>query len=902
MKNVTAFPLKALASACLLALPLLSPPAHAQTAPPADAQSDTKADSGDSKVKLGTVVVTGSNLRRADKETPSPVQVLSSEELKQSGYNSIQDVLHDITANNMGSLSQANAEAFAAGGGGVSLRGLTVGATLVLIDGHRMASYPMPDDGERDFVDLASIPFEAVERIEILKDGASAVYGSDAMAGVVNVILKKNIVGTSMFGETGTSYKGGGMNQHLGVTTGHGDLGTDGYNAYVSLEYRHQSPIALSARPYLAITDWTPYGGADLSSGSSPYYQIQPKTQNINLLGRFTKLLSDSWSFNVQASMLQSAATQVGVFNYLNADSGNGTTTTPTLAWGPANSNSPVVGQSGPIVVPSGYAGGQLTDLGPQTQKAVTTSYRLVGELSGDIGGWTVDASIGFTRAQTKLTSLNFVSASALSKLTNSGAYYIPAVTPANPYAPLTGVTAATYAALTPPQTATSNSDLDFASLRGTTEIATLAGGPLSIGIGTDLLFKKLNEQFANGFSSGDQSSPIYSFAVGSQTIYAAYAELVAPVLKTLEIDAAARVDHYNTYGSSMTPKVGMKFTPMKELTVRGTYAKGFRAPNIAESGVSGSTSGVLAPVIDPMNGASVQIPELQLSNPALKPEKSTSYTLGLILEPNHTVNLSLDYYDIKIKNQISSPGLLGSIQFAAAYDPQNPNSTTTANNPYLSTLYRNPDGSLSFETYKFVNASETHTNGIDADFRLNFDLGEMGKLSSDLDYTHVIKYDADFFGTNYPLAGTHGPGFVSGDTGTPQDRVQLATTWKQGGWEVTGTVNYVSGMSVLDPSYGNTTCDLALPKTFPNGNAPAQFCHVASFTTFNLAAKYQVNSHLSVHASAVNLFNRRAPYDLQTFGSAGNGAQNGGAPYNPALHEDGAIGAFYMIGANYTF
>ena len=101
------------------------------------------------------VIVTGSNVRRTDSETPSPVQVLTAADIKNSGYTSVGDVLHNITANNMGSLSQSAPSAFAAGGSGVALRGLTVGATLVLIDGHRMASYPMPDDGERDFVDIS---------------------------------------------------------------------------------------------------------------------------------------------------------------------------------------------------------------------------------------------------------------------------------------------------------------------------------------------------------------------------------------------------------------------------------------------------------------------------------------------------------------------------------------------------------------------------------------------------------------------------------------------------------------------------------------------------------------------------------------------------------------------------
>lgn len=900
--------LRAVVSACIAAMAMPALTAYAQS------EGDAPADA-----KLEKIVVTGSNVRRIDKETPSPVQVLSADDLKQSGYTSVEDVLHNITANNMGSLSQANAEAFAAGGGGVSLRGLTVGATLVLINGHRMAPYPMPDDGERDFVDLASIPFEAIERVEILKDGASAVYGSDAMAGVVNVILKKNFVGTSMVAEAGTSYKGDGSTVHLAGTHGFGDLDADGYNLFGSLEYKHQDSIALNSRPYLAVTDWTPYGGADLSSQGSPYYQLQPKTQNLNALAKFTKKLNEDWEFNVQASIFNSQATQVGVFNPVTYPMGNTSFTIPSLQWGPANYNSPVVNSIGPFNLPASYQTAayqaancstssgmcnlSFPDMGPQTQTANTTSYRLVTELSGDIGEWTVEAALGFTRVQTELTSRNFLSASAFTTAMNNGSYYLPATPPANLYAPLPGVTAATYAALLPTASSTSVSDLDFFTLRGTREVTKLPGGPLSIGTGIDFTYKKLDEQFPQSFASGDQSSPIYSFAQGSQQIAAAYAELVAPVLKSLEIDAAARIDHYNTYGSSTTPKVGFKFTPMKEFTLRGTYAEGFRAPNAAEMGVSGSTSGKLSVVQDPANPALFpSIPELQLSNPHLKPEKSDSYTLGIIFEPNKVLNVSIDYYDITIKNQISSPGLLGSIQLASAYDPVGQPGKTSPNNPYLAEIFRNPDGTMAYETYKFVNASQTHTNGLDMDFRLKFDLQDMGTLSSDLSFTHMFKYDADFFGTTYALAGTHGPGFVSGDTGTPQDRAALTTTWRKGPMEITGTINYTSGMSILDPSYGNTSCAIALSGTFPNGNVPATFCHVPSFTTFNLAGKYDVSKQLSLHASVVNLFNRHAPYDLQTFGSAGNGAQFGGAPYNPALHQDGAIGMFLNVGAAYRF
>lgn len=853
--------------------------------------------------QVDDIVVTGSRIAGGDRI--APVETVGRDVMEAAGIADASQLVRLVTANS-GSEAQVDQlnQPQSSGTAQFNLRNLGLGSTLVLVDGQRWTTSAVVATDGSAFVDINSlVPMIALQRVEVVKDGASAVYGSDAMAGVVNVILKRSFNGTSMLGEAGLSGKSDGRTMHLAVTHGWGDFGEDGYNAYLSLEYKQRNAILLSARPYLTVADWTPYGGANLSSGSSPYYEVQPRTRNLNVLGKFTKKISEDWEFNIQGSVFDSQATQVGVFNAYPVDAASSTITIPTLKWGPANYNSPTVGSVGPIPVPASYASAgllTLSDIGPQTQKADTTSYRLVSELSGVMGAWNIDASIGWTRAETKLNAYNFLSASAFNAAVGNGNYVIPATIPANPYARLGGVTAATYAALAPAAAATSTSDLDFLSARVSREVMKLGGGPLSVGAGFDLIHKSTNEQFPAGFSSGDQNSPIYSFAQGSQTISAVYAEVVAPITKQLEIDAAARMDRYNTYGSSATPKVGFKFTPSREFTLRGTYAKGFRAPNAAEMGTSGSTSGKLSPVYDPVQQVSVSIPELQLSNPKLKPEKSDSYTLGVIFEPNAIFNFSLDYYDIKIKNQISSPGLLGSIQIAAAYDPANPK--TSINNPYLAQVFRNADGSMAYETYKFVNASETHTSGVDLDMRGRFDLGGAGKLVVDLSFTHVFKYDADFFGTNYALAGTHGPGFVSGDTGTPQDRAMLTTTWNRGPLGLTGTLSYTSGISVLDPSYGYNDCATALAFTFPNGKVPGQFCRVPSFTTFNLTGKYEVSKQFSVHGSIVNLFDRHAPYDLQTFGSTGNGAQYGGAPYNPALHQDGAVGRYFMVGASYTF
>ncbi|MEP7101805.1 MAG: TonB-dependent receptor plug domain-containing protein, partial [Burkholderiales bacterium] len=331
----------------------------------------TAALAQDSTQELQRVTVTGSNIRRTDTETPSPVQVITEADIKKSGYTSISEVLQTLTANGQGTLSNAFPGAFAGSATGISLRGLNTSSTLVLIDGHRMAPFPLSDDGQRSFVDISSIPFDAVERIEVLKDGASAIYGSDAMAGVVNIILKRNFKGTQVTVDGGTTQRGGGKTGHASIITGMGDLDADGYNAYVNLEYRHQDPIYQRQRqgagawsnldqsaigginqtpgqthgltstppPYGTVYLQGPgsfsaattafytspiapnaaYNGACanfamLQSGAcsftSPYAEVQPKTENLNLIGSVTKKLGDSWTLALKGSWFNSKGEQ----------------------------------------------------------------------------------------------------------------------------------------------------------------------------------------------------------------------------------------------------------------------------------------------------------------------------------------------------------------------------------------------------------------------------------------------------------------------------------------------------------------------------------------------------------------------------------------------------------------
>ncbi len=206
------------------------------------------------------VVVTGSILRRTDAETPSPVTIISAETLEERGINTVAEAVQRLSANNAGTIQQGwnTGFNFASGANAPALRGLTVQATLSVADGLRMAPYPLADDGHRNFVDLNTIPNAIVERIEVLRDGASSTYGADAIAGVINVITKKEIQGLHIGGSYGMSEAGGADENRIDLTWGHGDLESEGYNFYISGEYQKQDNLWARERGYPFNTqDWS---------------------------------------------------------------------------------------------------------------------------------------------------------------------------------------------------------------------------------------------------------------------------------------------------------------------------------------------------------------------------------------------------------------------------------------------------------------------------------------------------------------------------------------------------------------------------------------------------------------------------------------------------------------------
>jgi iron complex outermembrane recepter protein len=928
-------------------------------------------DSDASSTELQEVIVTGSHLRRVESETAEPVQVITAEEIHQSGYTSVQQVLNDLTANGQGTLSQSFSGAFAEGASGIALRGLNVGDTLVLIDGHRSAPYPIGDDGYRSFVDVANLPFDAIERVDVLKGGASAIYGSDAIGGVVNIIMKKSFEGAQVTADGGLSGHSDGFQYHFSGIWGLGDLVNDGHNFYISAEFRKQDPIYYDQRGgTFEDRDYSGQGGINATFGASnilnggfpgtatgyivnpatgaiggfmkgctattfaanectykdTWDQIQPPTENINLLGRFTQELGSDWQWNVETGYFESKAEQSNRPD-LNAEIGNGY---QGINFGPGVGPTlltPYPALTIPSTNPSFPTGTGLTSgllhydgFGPTVAETDAKTYRAVFEVSGKAAGWGLEAAVGYTEVTLAITDFGVISYPALQAALNSTT---------NPYLVGQANPGSLINEVQPPQSTEDTSKLAFGHVGVTRDLFALPGGPFGLAFGGDYFVR---DQYgvappavqAGTIGLGDISN---NFTVGTQQVASGYAEVDAPIVKMLDVGAAIRYDHYNLSGGRSSPQVTFKFTPIEQVAFRGSASEGFVAPGPGENGRAGQSffAGTIAdPVLCP-NAATpnapgnfagqcvLSIPGLQGSNPTLKPETSKQWTLGIVLEPVRDVSATFDWYSIVINNEIV-PGSAAGVGAGSLVRGTNfsPIPEYQANGTAVNVVP--PVAPIAYYGISYINANTTRTSGFDLALQAQHKF-DFGTLTSKATLTYINKWDLVLDGVTYHLAGTHGPYFYSGDTGNPRSRIQWATTFSQPNWEVTGTMNYIDSFQDIDPSaqlFGlepQSTCLEALQTSggfagtvYANqlgaNVIPANVgCTVGHFVTFDLQGRYNVTKHLDIHASAINLFNAKAPLDWVTYGGA-----LGAVPWNPSLHLAGAIGQYFTLGATYKF
>jgi iron complex outermembrane receptor protein len=804
---------------------------------------------------------------------------------------------------------------------------------------------------------------------------------------VINIKLKKNLTGVRLSAETGDTQHGGGKTNRASIAFGKGDLDTDGYNAFATVEYRGQKSIKVADRDdqVWANRDFRGVGGNNLTLGvptslngnltaaSSPFlynqgginppgvtnvnnpanYQfldpscnytlyraggcsvrdtqgfIQPETENLNVLVGMTKKLGNDWELAFKGSMFNRTNTNnrgPGLtytpsnftgFTTLNNGvliSGVGarpTTFAPgaTIGTGLTNTFVPGVPVAGETFTQTGIARlyGYIPGLDGNSQqhnKASTTRFAL--DLTGSAFGWNTSIGAGMTQSKVDIDYSGVVDRATLYRLIGAGQFNV-----------LGNNSQAVTDLVSPRFSNTLTSKLDYFDAVGSRELMQLGAGPLAIATGIHY-HKRTWDAPASSLTANGQVGNTSAFVTGSETNTAIFGELQATPIKNVEGHISARYDHFDTYGNSFTPAATLKWTPSKAFALRGTFARGFRAPNPAETGNAGSFfsyNGVADPILCPggtgnpfaagstVGACELQPAYVQTTSTKLSPEKSKSFTLGIVVEPVKNVNATLDYYNIKVENQIVT---------AAGNDPA-----------YTPTFVRGPAtpvdvytgvgdtrvvgipaaGPILYAQSPYINGGSTKTTGLEADVSYRMRLpGEYGSLRASVSFAHTFGYEQTVGGVTYQLAGTHGPSVVSGATGSPKDRGQFAVTYTNGPLDLTTTVNYTSGFSGLDPSVGATECSNSSAtitgRNYFSGNTqPERFCHVPSFTVVNLNANYKLTENLSLKASILNAFDKAPPLDFNTYGNSSIQTA-----YNASLHQAGAIGRFYSLGLNYVF
>jgi iron complex outermembrane receptor protein len=425
-------------------------------------------------------------------------------------------------------------------------------------------------------------------------------------------------------------------------------------------------------------------------------------------------------------------------------------------------------------------------------------------------------------------------------------------------------------------------SQIDFKASR---ELGQLSGGPLGLALGAEFRRESARLDPTTGTDTGNIIGLGFSAYEGARNVAAVFGEVAAPITKQIELSAALRADRYTDVGNSVTPKVGIKWTPVRELALRGTYAEGFRAPNAAENGRGGlafftaATDPVRCALGVPGTCTAGQVAGITSPNPNLEPEKSKNYTLGLVWDPAPRTSLAIDFWQIVRKNEINQESTDSAI--AAGHVVRDP-STANAGIP-------GDPGQIIAVLINYINSNKTTVRGVDLDGRQGFDLGGYGKLTFDAKWTHLFKWlreEPD--GTKLEFAGTHGNCDVTNCMGTPKDRLNFGGTWEMGDWRVAAMANYRGSFS--NKLFKDDPAGCA--SVFANGDDAPGGCKISSFTTVDLNVRWRVSKQLELSGSVLNLFDRVAPLDPLTYGAVS---------YTP-LDYSGAVGRFFSVSARYQF
>ena len=842
------------------------------------------------------VTVTGSSLKRLDAETALPVTVIKADDFARKGITSVEEMLTSLSMNQQSTVAAGNVGTETGGKSSANLRGLGDGRTLILLNGRRLPNHPY--DGSS--VDLYSIPFAAIDRIEVLRDGASHIYGTDAISGVINFITKRSYTGGSLTAETVLPQQGGAREARVSASGGFGKLDQDGYNVYGALDHHRQERLQAIDRAFSA-TGILPDQGISKTSGTTfpanffssagvtgnpgfaagclaPY--ALPSTTNKTCREDYARFVDDVPQTR-QTSFLGKASFKPGggmlaALELVHAESENVNRIAPPPMTGLImhSSSKWYPGGSGGTPAVAGLAGEDLnvswrtTEGGEREATNVGKSDRVVASLTGEVAGW--DYSIGVNTARSRVTedlSGGYLNDVAIQNGINNGVL--------NPFGPQDAAGAALLAGAQVRgevvQATARNRGIDFKLTR---DLLELPAGPLGFALGAEgrhessefVLQRGPLDQMMISRASGLVAA---SNTSGARSLSAVFSEANVPLTRALEMQVAARYDHYSDAGKSWNPKLGFRYQPSKQWLLRGSANTGFRAPTLYElngpvqDSITGTQyndpllcpGGVPKTGVNPNISCAANLPTRTGGNPQLKPERATSYSVGMVVEPAPQMMLSLDYARINIRDVVGQ--MLDESVILNDFDK------------YRARYHYNAAGTALeyINTSTLGNGGGRMTQALDLTAQWRLPATGLGDIDAWFNGTYVMKDTyTDIDGAIQDNIGVY--------NGTVRWRHNAALRWSRAATSLTLSQRYSGGY--VDQ----------------NGVAAQYQRKVAAYSSWTLTGSYTGVSNVTLSAGIKNLLNTAPPFSNQ-----GINPQTG---YDPRFTDP--VGRAFYLRAAYQF
>ncbi len=901
--------LLATAICAALAWPLAATTVHAQETATTESDTDTDKDA----TELDRILVTGSRIPRAQLETASPVITISAEDIQRQGFRNVSDVLRAQPLATGAVQDNQYAGSFTSNATTISLLGLSPSFTLILMDGRPLADYPLLYNGQSNFTDLTSIPTAMVERIEILPGNQSSIYGSAAIAGVVNIILKKRLDGMQLDARVGGYSDGGGDNERLQLT---GGKAWDNLDITYGLQYSHQDPIYMRQRDFTDTTDDNPnpnlrYGSRTfiILNGFTGQYD-DPGTGCDNVAANFDG--TTMRDFRPGRGFFCGSRAQPGYATLLNEEQGVSAYFNSNLRMGDnANFYTSILygkneakNDSGSRFWIPNYNDGTDGYIWNQTEQTLETyqhifspeeqgitnfttdsrSYNIALGVNGTIGDSNWDYDVYYSRSGYEVKSdqlwplVDEMDAFFQEQFLGPqlGTYYgYPVYEPNKP---------AFYQSITPEQFRAFSGNLRNTSSTWThnfnvqvtnPDLVQLPAGSVGVAGVFQLGYQHWDNPVDPGVSGDDYFGLSGTSGSGNRANRAVGVEFSIPLLKSLTASVSGRYDSYKNIragsDAKATYKVGLEFRPVDSLLLRANYATAFRAPDMGYvfTGGNGFFSSqtdyykceTYGPNPDcPFEGLSLE--GVQVANPDLKSITAKSYGFGFVWSPSDRYELRADYYNVRIEDEVL-PQSFSRTLFdenecrQGRLDINSPTCVDALSRIQRGPLNANPllSESVQLVTIKAINIAEEQISGITAGGSARFDWGRWGEFGFGLDYNLTLDHTTVTF-----------PGDPETDLLSPQQALSAEfksvltgdISWQKNDWSANvhgirygSTPNYAAQFGV------DTTPGTSQGRVGPH-------------MLYNLSVSYELTEKSALSLTVNNVLNTKPPFDPTYDGSQG--------------------------------